>query len=231
MAFVLGIITARGGSKGIKNKNITPLNDKPLIHYTIEAAQQSGVLDDLVLSTDSQDIINSCSLAGLQCDALRPAHLSTDEAKSSDVLLYEIEQYENDKGKKIDTIILLQPTAPLRTSQDIDQAYNLYTSGDQESLISCYNADFIHPRIMYEEKNGLLTPFMKEGHDIVRRQEMSHVYVRNGAIYIVDRDYFMRTKRTVSESPSLYEMPIKRSINIDTHDDLELAAFYLGAKS
>ena len=141
-----------------------------------------------------------------------------------------IERYESVRNKKVDTVILLQPTAPLRTSQDIDQAYDLYTTAGQESLISCYNADFVHPRIMYEEKNGLLTPFMKEGNDIVRRQEMSHVYVRNGAIYIVDRDYFMRTRRTVSESPSLYEMPVKRSINIDRYEDLELASFYLGAK-
>ncbi len=227
MPFTLGIITARGGSKGIKDKNIVPLNGRPLIHYSIDAAKGCDCIDDLVLSTDSQKIADIAERAGLSCEGLRPDYLSTDAAKSADVLKYEIELYQNKTNQKIDTVILLQPTAPLRCAEDIDKAYDLYVSGGQKSLISCYNADFVHPQIMYEKEGETLSPFLKEGHTIVRRQEMKPVYVRNGAIYIFDCDYFLDSGRTVCEKPALYEMPKNRSINIDAPDDLELAAFFM----
>ncbi len=229
MSFVLGIITARGGSKGIEDKNITLLADKPLIQYTIEAAQNSSALGDLILSTDSQKISDCAATFELKCNELRPAHLATDEAKSCDVIRYEIDNYEARTGQRVDTIILLQPTAPLRTSRDIDDAYAIYEdrNSNQSSLISCYNAESVHPRIMYRKERDHLTPLLEEGRDIIRRQKMFKAYVRNGALYIVDRDYFMETGKTICESPALYEMSKERSINIDSPEDLELASFYL----
>ena len=227
MTFTLGIITARGGSKGIKDQNITPLSGKPLIHYTIEAALVANVVNDVVLSTDSQKIADFALDAGLECRDLRPDHLATDEAKSQDVIAYEIDKYEEQKGRQVDTILLLQPTTPLRTASDIDSAYAIFDNAEQKSLISCYNADFVHPRIMYEQENGHLIPFMEVGHEIVRRQQMRSVYVRNGAIYLTNRAYFAETKRLVCDTPVLYEMPRERSVNIDIEEDLYLAAFYL----
>ena len=125
MSFTLGIITARGGSKGIKDKNITPINNKPLIHYTIEAAQNARVLNDLILSTDSQRIMDCAQLAGLKETSLRSDHLATDHAKSNEVLYYEVNKYQEENDRVVDAIILLQPTSPLRTSIDIDNAYKL----------------------------------------------------------------------------------------------------------
>nr|MBI1231053.1 acylneuraminate cytidylyltransferase family protein [Cytophagales bacterium] len=227
MTFTLGIITARGGSKGIKGKNIVPLCGKPIIHYTIESALCADCLDDIILSTDDQAIIHCALDAGLKCHGLRPDHLATDEAKSNDVIAYEVDQYEERTGQSVDRILLLQPTTPLRTSLDIENACSIFGEEKQSSLISCYNADFVHPRIMYEDTGEHLEPFLDVGHKIVRRQDMRPVYIRNGAIYLTDRRYFEETKRLVCDTPLLYEMPRSRSVNIDTQEDLELAAFYL----
>ena len=227
MSFTLGIITARGGSKGIENKNIAELCGKPLIHYTIEAAQKAKGLSDIILSTDDPKIVQCADKAGLSSSSLRPAHLATDTAKSNDVLLYEIERYENETGQSIDNIMLLQPTAPLRTSDDIDAAYAIFKSSEQKTLISCYNAEAYHPQIMYKKCGETLTPFIEEGKTIIRRQEMEQVYIRNGAIYLSDVEAFKNTKNLVGETPLLYEMSREASINIDTVDDLDLAAYYL----
>lgn len=229
MAFILGLIPARGGSKGIKNKNIVKLAGKPLIAYTIEAARESGLFNALILSTDSPDIAKAALESGLPCGALRPAHLSTDEAKTSDVLRHELEQYEAEHNHKVDTLILLQPTTPLRTIADIQNAYKAYLASGQKSLISCYDAQAVHPSIMYKKQGDKLMPYMGDG-ALMRRQEMPDVYVRNGALYIVDRDYFLETGRAVSETPALYEMPRERSVNIDVEDDIALAEFYLERK-
>lgn len=227
MTFTLGIITARGGSKGIKGKNIVPLCGKPLIHYTIEAALNANCIDDVILSTDDPEIVSCAINAGLECHGLRPDHLATDYTKSNDVIAYEVDKYEERVGQRVDRILLLQPTTPLRTSADIESASAIFEKAKQSSLISCYDADFVHPRIMYEENGDYLTPFLDAGHNIVRRQEMSPVYIRNGAIYLTNRKYFAETKRLVCDTPALYEMPRNRSVNIDTEQDLELAAFYL----
>lgn len=228
MSFNLGIITARGGSKGIKDKNIVSINNKPLIHYTIEAAQKSQILSDLTLSTDSQKIVDCAQSASLDETRLRPEHLSTDQAKSNDVLYYEINRYQEENNQVVDNIILLQPTSPLRTSMDIDNAYKEYTNSNSKTLISCYNAESVHPHIMYKKNTDkLLTPFLKSGNKIIRRQDTETLYIRNGAIYIMDARYFLETRKTVCDSPTLYEMPRSRSLNIDAHEDLSLASFYL----
>ncbi len=228
MSFNLGIITARGGSKGIKDKNIVSINNKPLIHYTIEAARKSQILSDLTLSTDSQQILDCAQLAGLRETRLRPDHLATDQAKSNDVLYYEINRYQEENNQLVDNIILLQPTSPLRTSMDIDNAYKTYTNSNSKTLISCYNAESVHPQIMYKKKtDDLLTPFLDSGNNIIRRQDTETLYIRNGAIYIMDAKYFLKTRKTVCESPTLYEMPRSRSLNIDAYEDLSLASFYL----
>jgi CMP-N,N'-diacetyllegionaminic acid synthase len=226
MSFVLGLIPARGGSKGIKNKNIAQICGKPLIAYTIEAARGSSVLDDLVLSTDSPDIAAVAAQHGLSSGALRPAHLATDEAKSADFIRHEIEQYERREGRKINTLVLLQPTTPLRTAEDINNAYKIYRESGQKTLISCYDGESVHPVVMYKKEGTHLVPFTGDG-KIIRRQEFPPVYVRNGAFYIMDRDYFMETGRTVSDTPAFYEMPRRLSVNIDEPADIELAEFFL----
>lgn len=228
MAFVLGIIPARGGSKGIPNKNLKELNGKPLLAYTLDAAKNSNALSDYIISTDSESIAECAERHGFVVGALRPPELATDTAKSIDVAIYEIKKYELEKNIQVDYIVWLQPTAPLRQAKDIDDAYKIMMQTQADSLISVYEAGTIHPNIMYYlDDNDRLEPVVKEGNKMLRRQEFKPVYVRNGSIYMAKRKQIMEGKSFVCEKPAYYIMPRERSVNIDEPFDLEYAEWMI----
>lgn len=217
---ILGIIPARGGSKGIKDKNIRLLNGKPLIQYSIEAARGSSQLDDFFVSTDSEKIKSIAEGAGASVPFLRPSRYATEEATTVSAVFHAVEWYEHTHNLRVNLIVLLQPTTPLRTAEDIDQALSLFQERRAaESLISCYEASHVHPSIMYTLDNDRFVPLLRQAGP-QRRQDFPPVYVRNGAIYIVRRDYFVRNKRLISDTPLGYIMPRARSVNIDEEIDL-----------
>jgi len=224
---ILAIIPARGGSKGIKDKNIAPLAGKPLIAHTIEAALQCNALDDVIVSTDSEKIAECATNYGVDVHALRPAWLAGDEAKSIDVIHYEVDQFEQRNQITIDAVLLLQPTTPLRTVDDIQQSIEIFETCGARSLISCYNATHVHPKIMYTLHEDTFIPYLNNESVGLRRQEFEDVYVRNGAIYISKRDLVMNEGRVVCDAPAAYIMPRERSINIDEPFDLEWAEWAL----
>ena len=228
MALVLGIIPARGGSKGIPNKNLIKLNGKPLLLYTLDAARNSKKLSDFIISTDSETIAECATKNGLNVTSLRPPELATDTAKSIDVAIYEIEKYELEKGSQVDYIAWLQPTAPLREAKDIDNAFEIIARKEADSLISVYEAGNIHPNIMYYlDKNNRLKPVVREGEKMLRRQEFNPVYLRNGAVYIATKKQVMENRSFVCENPVCYIMPLERSVNIDEPFDLEYAEWMI----
>lgn len=220
-----GIIPARGGSKGIPGKNLSPLGDRQLIRWTIDAAAGASALAGFLVSTDSEDIARAARAAGASVPFLRPAELATDTAPVIDTILHALDYLERAEGIVPDAVMLLQPTAPFRTSQDIDAAAEMYFSAPgAESLIGVCPADHAHPNIMYtQDENGLLAPLLKEGATLARRQEFQDVYIRNGAIYITSTKLLKEQKRIVGGAPLAYKMPRERSINIDDPLDLELA--------
>lgn len=221
---VIGIIPARGGSKGVKNKNIRKVNGKHLINYTIENAVKSELLDDFLVSTDSSKIAEIAEKAGAKVPFLRPKELATDTATSLSVVQHAVRQHENQTGYSIDAVILLQPTTPLRKSKDIDQALELFTESDSESLISCYEAKDAHPNYMYEFKRGQIMESIKNQDDIPhRRQDFDPVFLINGAIYISTRELIFEEGKIHTNEPIGYQMPRDRSINIDEPFDLKLA--------
>lgn len=223
---VLGIVPARGGSKGIKRKNLYPLCGKPLIKYTLDAALASTVLDDLLISTDDQEIQEYCNAQGVPVPTLRPAELAADESTTVDAVKFELDRYEQMKGVKVKTIVLLQPTSPLRTAKDIDDAYSAYVDSGLSSLVSCCEVGGVHPRLMYRKNDqGALIAYVQE--PIVRRQNFEKVYIRNGALYICAAAEVKERNRLVTEAMGAYAMPHERSINIDDIDDLQLAEKYL----
>lgn len=224
---LLSIIPARGGSKGIKDKNLVPLNGIPMIGHTIRAAQDSGICDPLIISTDSDEIQKYCVSEGVQSMGLLPDHLTREDSKVVYTVKHEVEKFERLNNTVVKIVLLLQPTAPLRTGEDIRQAYEIFKNSDSPSLISCVDGLFAHPRTMYKEQGGMLTPFIEAGKTLIRRQDMEQVYLRNGAIYMTDRDYFMAHESFVSDNPALYEMPEERSANIDSPIDLEWAEFLI----
>ncbi len=224
---VLGIIPARGGSKGVPKKNIKNLNGKPLLAYTIEAGRKAKELEDLIVSTESSEISRIAKRLGAKVPFTRPKELANDTATTLSVLQHALKEYERLTGKKFTHVMLLQPTAPLRTERDIDDAVRLMAKHRSlDALISCYKGEGVHPRIMYASKNGKNALYIPASKEMTRRQDFEKVFVRNGAIYLIPRELLLKGQM-IGRHPLVMEMPRWRSINIDNPDDFELARIIL----
>ncbi|MGF9699803.1 cytidylyltransferase domain-containing protein [Paenibacillus sp. MABNR03] len=222
----LAVIPARGGSKGLLHKNIRLLNHKPLINYTIEAALNSQYIDEVVVSTDSEEIARVAKSAGAKVPFIRPVELATDQARSIDVLKHAVDYYEQNEKYPFEHIILLQPTSPLRDANDIDQAYQTFINNEGDSLQSITVAD-THPYLLREWNFGKVEPYLKEEAGNLRRQDLSELYVLNGAIYIVERDLLMIQNTMTGSNNCGYLMPQERSVDIDNELDLKWAEFLI----
>ncbi len=221
----LAVIPARGGSKGLPGKNIRLLHGKPLIQYSIEAALNSGCADEVVVTTDSEEIAHVSGQAGAAVPFIRPAELATDEAKSIDVLKHAVEFYEQTQNQCFDVIMLLQPTSPLRNAMDIKEAYKIFLDHQADSLQSV-TLSGAQPYLLRELDNGQLTPYLKGEREHLRRQDLKELYALNGAIYIVKRDLLMDSGILVGRHNYGYIMPKERSVDIDDEFDLKMAEFF-----
>ena len=178
----VAIIPARGGSKGLKNKNILPLKGKPMVAYSIEAALNTSFIDELIVSTDSHEIMKIANHYGKLPPFIRPAHLATDTAATIDVLKHAVSEYLTSNPHKEEfNVILLQPTSPLRTARHIQEAFSIYKKMNIPVASIC-TAD-PHPFLVKEIKNGYLTDLMLKQSGS-RRQDYPPFYQLNGAIYI-----------------------------------------------
>jgi len=221
---ILGVIPARSGSKGVPDKNIRDLSGKPLIHHTIEAVENSRRLKEYLVSTDSEEYAEIAESAGGPVPFIRPSELATDDAASIDVVTHAVKQYERDSVNTVDVIVLLQPTAPLRTATDIDEALATFQNSNRPSLVSCYETVGAHPNHMFESTNGNeLEPLREPETTPHRRQLFDPVYLLNGALYICTRELIFDKERFYDDQPALYLMPRGRSVNIDEPFDFELA--------
>ncbi|MNI57929.1 N-acylneuraminate cytidylyltransferase [compost metagenome] len=227
----LAVITARGGSKGIPLKNIKLLNGIPLINYTIEAALKSHCIDRVLVSTDHEDIANISQNAGALVPFLRPAELSADDTKSIDVIIHAIQYWEKENNSRIDNLILLQPTSPLRTAEDIDAAWGTYIKMKADSLQSVMETDN-HPYYLREIANGFLNKFdktvLKDG---LRRQDLKQLYRVNGAIYIAARDLVINQRTLEGHRNASFIMSKEKSVDIDDMFDFRLAEMLIKAKT
>lgn len=224
---VLGVIIARGGSKGVPGKNKKLLFGLPLIAYTINAAMQSN-LSKVIISTDDEDVIEIGKKAGLEVPFKRPAELASDSAKSIDVIFHALNEVEHISNEKYDAVMMLQPTAPFRTTEDINQAIALLEhQPDADSVISVVDVLAHHPaRMKYIENGFLIDPPFCEQYENQNRQELVPMYIRNGAIYLTKRDVLLQKSFKGTKSLALV-MPPERSINIDTLSDFEMAEYHL----
>ncbi|MFC1498517.1 cytidylyltransferase domain-containing protein [Verrucomicrobiota bacterium] len=230
---ILGLIPARGGSKGIKKKNIVPLAGKPLIFYTIKAAQGSSLLTDCIVSTDDKEIADAAVGYGMKVPFLRPPELSGDEARVQDVAFHTLKEYCNGA---FDYLLLLQPTAPFRTSEDIDESIRLADQHNACSVVSFTHVETYHPYYMYRlEKSGSpgLPSRVSQAFDYevgMPRQQFPSMVYRNGAIYLTKTSYLREKESFVSENVVPYIMPPQRSVNIDTIEDMQYAEFLISQK-
>ncbi|MEQ6356845.1 acylneuraminate cytidylyltransferase family protein [Lysinibacillus sp. M3] len=216
---ILAIVPARGGSKGIKNKNITAVKNKPLIAYTLEEAKLSKYIDSIYVSTDNEAIAKICSEHGVKVNELRPKELATDEAKTIDTVLYTIELLK-EKGQVFDYVILLQPTQPLRRFFHIDEAIELIYSRNEESLVSVNKVED-HPILIRKlNKDGTLSNLL-DFNSTVRRQDFENFYVVNGAIYINKINNSLNKFTSLNDNKLAYLMDRKYHLDIDEPADLK----------
>jgi CMP-N,N'-diacetyllegionaminic acid synthase len=221
---VLGIVTARGGSKGIPRKNIVPLLGKPLLAYTAEAALAARHVTRTVLSTEDEEIARVGRACGLEVPFLRPAELARDETPTIPVLQHVVRSLEA-VGERYDAILTLQPTTPLRCAEDIDQAIALLERTEADSVISFVDVGEKHPaRMKYITPDGrAIDPPFAEQFEGQRRQELPKLYLREGSIYLTLLHVLMEQNSLKGNDCRAYLMPAERACNIDTPFDLFLA--------
>ncbi len=213
---VLGVITARGGSKRVPRKNLRIAGGKPLIEWTIEAALASKWLDNVILSSEDKEIIEFSKNMGCNVPFKRPAELAGDGVPTIDVILHALELLP-----EYDYIVVLQPTSPLRITEDIDACVLRCLN---EEYYSCCSVSKInkHPNWLYKmNKDGVLSKFVDD--DLaLRKQDQTELYVLNGAVYVVDVNYLKSGKSFIAPGTVGVVMPESRSFDIDTEFDLEI---------
>ncbi len=220
-AATLGIIPARGGSKGVVRKNVRLLGGRPLIAYTIEAARASRWLSHVVVSTEDAEIAEVAR--GLDCEVtLRPTELAADDTPMLPVVRHALESRERATGRRFRYGVVLQPTVPLRTGEDIDASLALLAESGADSVVGVYRVFDHHPARMYRVVDGRLVAYASEPAGQLRH-DLPAVYHRNGAIYAFRRDLVDEGETLIGPHARPYVMSRERSINIDDELDLLLA--------
>lgn len=214
----LAIIPARSGSKGLKDKNIKLLNGKPLMAYTIEAAIQSKMFDEVMVSTDSEEYADIAKKYGAKVPFMRSSELSNDTASSWDVVRDILDKYK-EAGKEFDTIALLQPTSPLRTAKDIVEGYTIMNDKSANSVIGVCEVD--HSPLWMN-----ILPVDNSMHDFINphilelpRQKLEKYYRINGALYIIRTDFLLNNKNIYNEKSYALIFDKEKSIDIDDEYD------------
>ncbi len=221
----LFIIPARGGSKGIPHKNIRKLCGKPLIYYSIEAARAVAEDRDICVSTDDKEIINIVEKIGLEIPFIRPREFATDMATTNDVLCHALKYYHS-IGRDYDCVVLLQPTSPLRETDDILNAMNLFNG---IGMVVSVNETDVSSKLFQENEDSFLTPVFTGGLG-KPRQETKRLYEYNGAIYIANAQEIMEKGLHNIDKRKKYVMPKERSIDIDNMADWEYAEHLMAQK-
>ena len=218
----IAIIPARSGSKGLKDKNIKLMNGKPLLAYSIEAAKESEIFDEIMVSTDSQKYADIAIQYGANVPFLRSEENSSDNSGSWEAVLEVLRNYK-DMGRGFDTICLLQPTSPLRTGNDIIEAYRTFQENDVNALTSVCEVDHSPLWCMTLGEDRMLTEFKKRSDD-VPRQLLDTYYRLNGAIYIRQIKYENEI-RLIDDKEIAFVMDKRRSIDIDDEFDFAISEY------
>lgn len=230
MTKVLGLVTARGGSKGVPRKNLRLVAGRPLIVWTLDAAKASRLLTRVLVSTDDPEIALVARAEGVQAPFLRPAELAGDASPHIDVVLHALDWLISNRGESYDYVCLLQPTSPLRAAEDIDEALELAISREADAVVSVSPSP-VHPHLLYRmDAVSALTPVLPPVQGYARRQDLPAAFVLNGAIY-VSRVEALRRDRCFTPPGALgFVMPPTRSLDIDDEAGLRAAGTALTAR-
>lgn len=212
---VLGIIPARGGSKGIPRKNLKLLAGKPLIAWTIEEAKKSHCLDRLILSSEDVEIIETATAWGCEAPFVRPVELAGDNTPGIEPVIHALNQLD----EHYDYVVLLQPTSPLRTTEDIDGCICYCV---QEGAPACVSVSLTdkHPYWMHTiDEYHRLRPLLQTSQIIRRRQDLPPIYIENGAVFMAQTDFLLKERSFTTDETLAYIMPPERSWDIDNESD------------
>ena len=208
-------ICARGGSKGLPNKNILPLMGKPLIVHTIEHAQQSGIFDAIAVSSDSDAILETSQKAGVKFLVKRPEHLANDKAPKIPAIRHCAQETERLSGITFDTFTDMDCTSPLRSIQDVKDSVALLEREKYSNIFSVTPARRSPYFDMVRIKNGKISPCCDDLGEFTRRQDVPEAYDLNASIYVWDRETLMNSDSLYNERTGLFVMPNERSVEID----------------
>lgn len=223
----MGLVPARGGSKGIPKKNLYPIMGKPLLQYTFDAAQKSDFITDIMMSTEDSEILNYAHRSGVDTRYVRPEHLATDEATTIDVVLDALDWLE-EQGELPDILVLLQPTSPLRTEQEIDDALIQFIERQSVSMVSVHEM-IEHPYKCLHQQGDSWQFLAKPDQYVSRRQDyQNNYYAINGALYIVTPQWLREKGNFVIEGETeLYKMSSVSGTDVDELADIFQVEAYL----
>lgn len=228
---ILGLVPARGGSKGVPRKNVRSLSGRPLLAYTADAARASRRLSEVVLSTEDEEIARIGRGLGLDVPFVRPAELARDDTPMLPVVVHALRWLE-EHGRSFDAVCLLQPTNPLRRAEDIDGCIELFERERADAAVTVlpvpheYNPHWTYLRC----ENGCIHLAMGERAPIPRRQDLPPAFHREGSVYVVRRDVVLEQESLYGRFLVGYEMDANRSVNVDSLDDWERAERLLGVE-
>lgn len=232
---ILGVIIARGGSKGLPGKNLRPLRGVPLIVYTIRAAHESKLLSNFVVSTDDPKIAEVARSYGADVPFLRPTDLATDEASPWEVVRHAVRVWEDRARQQVGAAVLLQPTAPLRTAEDIDACIERFQDLDADICATAarsHNSPYFNMVEITPDSAPFARPCSSFMRDHLRRQDAPPVYALNGAVFVVRRSILMTLENQFRvERFAMVEIARRRSLDIDSAEDLKLAEWLLSGKA
>jgi len=221
---ILATLSARGGSKGIPGKNIRDLGGLPLIAWSIREGRRSAYIDRIIVSSDDEGILAVARAHGAETPFVRPAELARDDTPGVDPVLHAIEAL---KPEEYDYVVLLQPTSPLRTVEDIDGCIERCLDNDWPCLISVCESASSPYYIFQMDSIGRMVPVMKQDSFHTRRQDLPKTVEPNGAVYVAKCDWLARTRSYLTPETRGYEMPTERSRDIDELLDFEICEFLL----
>tara|TARA_Y100000591_G_C21839645_1_gene704800 strand:- start:1605 stop:2324 length:720 start_codon:yes stop_codon:yes gene_type:complete len=229
---ILGLIPARGGSKGLPQKNILPLLGTPLISWSIKSAESSKYIDKCIVSTDDNEIAQTAESYGGEVPFIRPEYLANDETSTIDVIIHAV-NYFQEMSIVFDYLILLEPTSPLRETQDIDRAIEMLHEKREkaDSIVGVSKVEATHPAfdVTIGEK-GLIKPYLAKSFKVFRRQEIQDLYFFEGTVYISKTEVLINRKSFYHDRTLPYIVPRWKSIEIDEKMDLMIAETLLKNK-
>lgn len=223
----IAIISARGGSKGIPGKNIRPVAGMPLIAWTVRAARESRVFGRIVVSTDSPDIAEAAKQCGAEIPFMRPAELAADDTPGIDPVVHAVRWLESHEQHEPEWVMLLQPTSPLRTSVDIQDAFSLAQRTDADAVVSVTT---VHDHPYWMKRilpDGRMEDFIRQERPTSRRQDLPEAFAVNGALYLVRRTVLLEQETLFPTNTHALIMPRERSLDVDTPWDLYVADLIL----